>query len=449
MARHPHRTASRGVIGLRRITCLQTIDIGRLTSDPVWLVPGGFIAVSGEGPSDSNESSKTTFEAALSLVHGDPGWRPESPQFSGHAATAVQAVERTNRLRCAGRSGLRRRSVRCCSRSAVRCQRWPVDGVGAHSTTSRPRIRGHGHPGIRLAWGGTQKQRLDDAKRAWSSLRGPKWGPRSYARELYGPGVSCLSYVSKRGGRVELRNTLLGSDVSQLTPEQIADQLIDLAGMRQLLGNEAAERVEFFRLTRHLKTKSEEVSKAAKSVAHFAAEVESLDRRLALLHQASQARDHYVATTVRQTLGALSEYRAARADAATAVQEAASRVDEITERLAGLEPTVVARELARTADELSAARAQRQPVADRLAQLDFDLKVVEQDLADARHKAAPWPGRRVEEVGADLQRAQAAAEAATAQECGRPTRTDRRRPPSCRPQRHRRASRAAAHHCRN
>ena len=79
------RVAQRGAVGRRVVTCLQTIDIGRLTSDPVFLVPGGFIAVTGQGPLDSNESSKTTFEAALSLVHGDPGWRQTSPQFSAYA----------------------------------------------------------------------------------------------------------------------------------------------------------------------------------------------------------------------------------------------------------------------------------------------------------------------------------------------------------------------------
>jgi hypothetical protein len=38
------------MVGRRVLACLQTIDIGLLTSDPVFLVPGGFIAVTGEGP---------------------------------------------------------------------------------------------------------------------------------------------------------------------------------------------------------------------------------------------------------------------------------------------------------------------------------------------------------------------------------------------------------------
>jgi chromosome segregation protein len=43
-------------------------------SHPVVLVPGTFIAVGGRGPTDSNESGKTSFLAAASLLLGDPGW---------------------------------------------------------------------------------------------------------------------------------------------------------------------------------------------------------------------------------------------------------------------------------------------------------------------------------------------------------------------------------------
>jgi hypothetical protein len=418
MARRQHRIASRGLLGRRRITCLQTIDIGRLTSDPVWLTPGGFIGVSGEGPSDSNESSKTTFEAALSLIHGDPGWRQESPQFSGHAAALLFKPSNAP-------TGAQVRAE--VGFIVAVFDAAPADHYGddrGGPLTVWMRIRRHDDPafevavvpGIRLAWGDTQRERLEEAKLAWFSLRGPKWGPQRYARELYGPGVSCLSYVSKRGGRVELRNTLLGSDVSQLTPEHIAGQLVDLAGMRQLLDNEATERVDYFRLTRDLKTKSEEVSKAATSVAHYTMEVESIDHRLTLLDDAGRARDRYVATTVRQTLGALAEHRATRDGAAVAVEEATLRVAEITERLAGLDRTVVAREVARTADELSATRAARQPAADQADRLDLDLKVIERDLADTRRQAALWSGRRVDAVSADLQRAREAAEQATGDE---------------------------------
>ncbi|HZD69054.1 MAG TPA: hypothetical protein VFA45_09120 [Actinomycetes bacterium] len=42
--------------------------------------------------------------------------------------------------------------------------------------------------GVRLACGDTHGERIEDAKQVWSTLRGQKWGPQRYARELYGPG---------------------------------------------------------------------------------------------------------------------------------------------------------------------------------------------------------------------------------------------------------------------
>lgn len=64
-----------GLIGDRELVCVQTIDIGRLRSAPVPITPGTFIAVSGRGPKgDSNGSGKTTFLAAVALLHGEVGW---------------------------------------------------------------------------------------------------------------------------------------------------------------------------------------------------------------------------------------------------------------------------------------------------------------------------------------------------------------------------------------
>ncbi len=217
-------TASRGMVGRRVLTCLQTIDIGRLTSDPVYLVPGGFIAVTGQGPIDSNESSKTTFEAALSLVHGDPGWRQDSPQFSGYAAQLL-----FNPPNAPANAKVRADVGFIVAVFADAAGGGSGRLVGGGDPVSVwVRLRRHDDPafevavtpGVRLACGDTHGERVEDAKRVWSTLRGPKWGPQRYARELYGSGVSCLSYVATRGGRSEQRTTLLGSEVSQLTPNR-------------------------------------------------------------------------------------------------------------------------------------------------------------------------------------------------------------------------------------
>ena len=141
---------------------------------------------------------------------------------------------------------------------------------------------------------------------------------------LYGPGVSCLSYVSTRGGRSEQRTTLLGSDISQLTPSRSPWQLIDLAAMRHLFQNEAAQRVEFFRLSQQLKEKEQEVTRAQETVAACTRQAEAISRRRQMLDQAAAARDQHVARTVTQALDDLAQLHTDR-DTASAAAEAGSR----------------------------------------------------------------------------------------------------------------------------
>jgi hypothetical protein len=407
--------AARGAVGRRVLTCLQTIDVGRLTSDPVFLVPGGFIAVTGQGPVDSNESSKTTFEAALSLVHGDPGWRQTSPQFSGYAAELLFNPPNAP-------AGTRVRADLGFIVAVFAQAGQPEANMAgeADPLTVWVRIRRHDDPafeatvapGVRLARGTSNAARIEDAKRVWASLRGPKWGPQVYARALYGPGVSCLSYVSTRGGRSEQRTTLLGSDVSQLTPEQIAWQLIDLAAMRHLFQNEAIQRVEFFRLTQQLKEKEQEVSRAQDTVTACTRQADAISRRRQMLDQAAAARDQHVARTVAQALDELAQHQKDRYTASAAAQQAKQDVDEVVERLEALDPATVAGLVARTADERSAAERARQPVAGRAGRLRLDIEMVERDLQQAADAAAGWSGRPAAAIEAECLSAQTAAEEA-------------------------------------
>ncbi len=53
----PSSEATAGLIGDRQLVCVQTIDIARLTTNPVMLIAGSFVAVGGRGPrGDSNDS---------------------------------------------------------------------------------------------------------------------------------------------------------------------------------------------------------------------------------------------------------------------------------------------------------------------------------------------------------------------------------------------------------
>jgi len=183
----------------------------------------------------------------------------------------------------------------------------------------------------------------------WASLRGPKWGPQVYSRALFGPGVSCLSYVSTRGSRSEQRTTLLGSDISQLTAGQIAWQLIDLAAMHHLFDNEAAQRVEFFRLSQQLKEKEQEVAKAQEAVTAYTRQADAISRRRHMLDLAATARDRHVARTVLHALDDVAQLRTDRDAAAADAEKARQTVDDVTRRLEALDPAAVARTVARPA----------------------------------------------------------------------------------------------------
>jgi hypothetical protein len=300
----------RGKVGRRVLTCVQTIEIGRLTTDPIYLVPGGLIAVTGEGPIDSNESAKTTLEAAISLLLGDPGWNQESTLFSSYACELL--FDPPNAPRGA----------------LVRADTGYIVGVfvdlagpasGRLLTDLNPitvwlRLRRHGDKplevavadGVQLAAGDTHPERLADAARIWASLRGPRSGPRGYPHALYGPGVVCLSYVSTRGGRAEQRDrTLLGSDVSQLSPEQIAGQLIDLAGMRSLFDTEVEQRREYAEQLRDFERKHKTTEQAREAVDDARGDLGALQRSIELLTAARSARDCNVAQVTLETLNDL------------------------------------------------------------------------------------------------------------------------------------------------
>jgi len=99
------RASTLGAIGARQLIAVQTFDIARLTSHPVAVIPSSFVAVTGRGPRDSNESGKTSFNAAVALLLGDPEWRVTGggvaavaellfePDTAGVAATRYPAAQ--------------------------------------------------------------------------------------------------------------------------------------------------------------------------------------------------------------------------------------------------------------------------------------------------------------------------------------------------------------------
>jgi chromosome segregation protein len=228
-----------GIIGDRELVCLQTIDIGRLRSAPVPITPGTFIAVSGRGPKgDSNGSGKTTFLAAISLLHGEVGWRlangaPEATSLLFDGTKAGVDVQRYARAEHGYIIGLFR-------------SRGDEDDsitIWLRINAAAPVLRARMDFGIHLVQAATSTARAAAADAAWAALPKPEWGSRAYAQELFGPTPRCMAWLQARGNETPGRS-LLKLSQEMLTPEQIGVALLELLGRDDLLDQDRTARAE-------------------------------------------------------------------------------------------------------------------------------------------------------------------------------------------------------------
>ncbi|MEH0819219.1 MULTISPECIES: hypothetical protein [unclassified Micromonospora] len=227
-----------GVIGERRLIAVQTVDIARLTTHPVPIVPGSFIAVTGQGPkADSNGSGKTTFLSAVSLLHCDSQWRLD---VDGRHAAGL--------LFRPGAAGL--------DASGGGADHGYVIGVFAHGAAGNPSglvtvwVRISRKPPLVLMRhvsefhvlrGVTDQERSDQADDLWEQMpRSTERGSRDMASTLFGNAPRCLAYLDST-----LRPSvpsLLSQQMTQMSPDRIGEALIALTGRDQLLHNEVEVR---------------------------------------------------------------------------------------------------------------------------------------------------------------------------------------------------------------
>ncbi|MFS8102092.1 hypothetical protein LFM09_33700 [Lentzea alba] len=227
-----------GIIGERQLVAVQLFDIARHTTHPVAIVPSSFVAVTGRGPRDSNESGKTSFNAAVSLLLGDPEWRAAS----GGAATVAQLLFEPN---TAGVTATRYPAALHGFIVGVFAEPDDVAGT-AHTVwmkiSSTPKyVRVRHQPGVQLVDTGTQNERHEQAKAIWESLPAPEYGAGSYVEKLYGRSPRCLAYVASRGNQ-RSGPSLLKMDTGAFKPEDIGAALIRLTGRSEALELEKDQR---------------------------------------------------------------------------------------------------------------------------------------------------------------------------------------------------------------
>lgn len=243
--------ASRGVVGSRRLIAVQTFDIARLTSHPVPIEAGTFVAVSGVGPKgDSNGSGKTSFLAALALLLADPQWRLTSNGGKDAAGLLFQP----------GAAGLDP------SQQYPAASHGYVIGVFADPraadvtagaltvwvrvATSSPYVEARWVDGLLLPDADGTGERELQADQMWSSLKGNKASARQMQATLYGTAPRCMTYLD-----TTLRPavaSLLSQQMTEMSPERIGESLLALCGLTGEMDAEAEQRSELARHQREL-----------------------------------------------------------------------------------------------------------------------------------------------------------------------------------------------------
>lgn len=229
----PTRTTAKGVVGARQLVAVQTIDIARLPIQPVAITPSTFVAVSGWGPNQgSNESGKTSFQAAVALLCGDPEWWRSTggvwavgllfaPDVAGDGTGTIDAA----------RFGY-----------VVGVFADP-DSPGTDPLTLWLRISAES-PHLTARWGSGVHfaKNWEGAEDVWRRLPpGSEVGARRYLETMFGGSNRCLAWVTKRGTQPS-QPSLLSMTVDKRKPHEIGADLLAVTGRAGMLDREKDQR---------------------------------------------------------------------------------------------------------------------------------------------------------------------------------------------------------------
>lgn len=316
-------TVKLGAVGTRQLILVQTLDIARLTAHPVRLIPETFIAVTGMGPVDSNESGKTSFLAAVALLLGDPEWR-----VGGNGAGAVASLLfEPVTAGITGASAATEGYVVGVFADPTDIAK-PACTVWMKISAGTPYIQVKHAAGIHLAPGSDDRERHSNANRVFRSLASETWGGAEFAEKLYGRSPRVLAYVASRG-QVRSRPSLLKLDAGTFTPEQIGDALIALTGRASLFERDEQDRRGLASKQAELQT---HVDNDRKQTAREAEILRQVEARNALRKQAGAALNMWDASLARAVVDTYT--RAASATCLLSKSNAAQ--EKLTEQVTRL-----------------------------------------------------------------------------------------------------------------
>ncbi|MEV4188035.1 chromosome partitioning protein ParA, partial [Streptosporangium canum] len=390
---------SENVVGDRVLIAVQAVNISRLSTHPVPIVPGTLIVVAGAGPKDSNGAGKSSFIAMITALLGDEQWR-----FASGAKSVSELL--FNAELAAGGGG----------RSWASADHGYIVGVfaGAHSVDDAvtvwlrvnqeaPHLEIRWIQGVRVAAAASEAERVARADEVWATL------PRSAGRRdvvardltrfLYGDRVRCVSFLST-SVRSKVATNLLSQPLNEISPERVFEAIAALTGLDAELDQEREAR-------RDEHVKRVRAAQAVELLREFEDEsrtlLETFDRRDRARVRLADALRCWRGRLARRLADAARRDESLAGDlerSRAAGERAAEAIGMVRAEIATLKDDTMERALAEARRELTALQS-------RAAKLDADRAVAENAVDELRGWIPGLEERRRLADGRDVETADA------------------------------------------
>ncbi len=328
-------SAAFDVVGERVLVGVQVVDISRLSTHPVPMIGQGLVTVAGQGPKDSNGAGKSSFIAALSLLHADEQWK-----LASGAAGAAELLFTAELAAQEGRwSNVDRGYVIGVFASPGSAPQDDAVTVWLRINRKAPYLDLRWTGGLHVPYGATESERAARVDELWAQL--PRSNGRTdfhagqLSRVLFGQNARCVSFLSTSVRSSQAAN-LLAQPLNDLPPHRIFDAIATLTGLDRELEHE-----QVLRSAEH--RHRSEVEETERQIADWEGEVAVIEagiaRRLAARELLGDARTAWRWRCARHLLDGVertAELRQALAELDDSEAALRQELDAVEDRLAAL-----------------------------------------------------------------------------------------------------------------
>ncbi|WP_157518521.1 chromosome partitioning protein ParA [Herbidospora mongoliensis] len=395
----PVRVPQDNIVGDRVLVAFQPVNISRLSTHTVPIVPGTLVVVAGAGPKDSNGAGKSSFIAAITALLGDEQWR-----FASGAKAVSELLFNAELAAHGDQQWASADHGYIVGVFDVPSAGVPVT-VWVRVNQEAPHLEVRWAEGVHLASAASEAERVTHADVIWSGL--PKSAgrrdvvARDLTKVLYGDRVRCVSFLST-SVRSKVATNLLSQPLNEISPDRIFEAIAALTGLDAELDQEREAR-------RDEHAKRVRADDARRRLADFEDESRHLlaafDRRDRSRERLADALKHWrgrLARRAADAAGSEAVLTAQRAEFDAATDTAETAIAEVRAEIAALRDDSLDRALSAARRELAAAQASAARVeAERaVAQNTADqLRAQIPALEEQRRRA---DGRDPEQARAEL-----------------------------------------------